>query len=124
MKKFLALVLSALLLLTVPASAETSDINNADNIADLAGEVAEEFYSSLVKAKGDYKSRQRPIVIEGAMNTETETLVRALKNPVAYRDLNYLFVAGTYKGYPIVIVRTEQGMANAAASTALYIRRT
>ena len=123
MKKFLALVLSALLLLTVPASAETSDINNADNIADLAGEVAEEFYSSLVKAKGDYKSRQRPIVIEGAMNTETETLVRALKNPVAYRDLNYLFVAGTYKGYPIVIVRTEQGMANAAASTALAIKK-
>ena len=57
------------------------------------------------------------------MNTETEILIRALKNPVAYRELNYLFVAGTYKNYPVVIVRTEIGMANAAASTALAIKK-
>ena len=42
---------------------------------------------------------------------------------MVYRELNYLFVAGTYKNYPVVIVRTEIGMANAAASTALAIKK-
>ena len=57
------------------------------------------------------------------MDIETDVLIHALKNPVAYRELNYLFVAGTYKGYPVVVARTEVGLANAAASTALAIRK-
>lgn len=123
MKKFFMLIMAALFLATVPAQAQTHPVDNADNLADVAGEATEEFYSTLPQAKGKYKSRVRPILIEGAMNTETEVLIRALKNPVAYRELNYLFVAGTYKNYPVVIVRTEQGMANAAASTALAIKK-
>ena len=116
--------MAALFLLTIPAQAQTpATINNADEVADKVGESAEKFYASLPVAKGEYKSRQRPIVIQGAMNTETEILVRALKNPVVYRDLNYLFFAGTYKGYPVVVARTEQGMANAAVSTALAIKK-
>ncbi|MBR0289480.1 MAG: 5'-methylthioadenosine/S-adenosylhomocysteine nucleosidase [Selenomonadaceae bacterium] len=125
MKKFFALLIAALLFVTTPAQAaeNIANVDNADNAADLAGATAEKFYATLPKAKGDYKSRQRPIVIEGAMNTETEVLVRALKNPVAYHDLNYLFVAGTYKNYPVVIVRTEQGLTNVAASTTLAIKK-
>lgn len=125
MKKLFALLITALLLLTAPAQAQTTTqhIDNADSLAEAAGDSTEKFYASLPVAKGNYKSRLRPILIEGAMNTETEILVRALKNPVAYRELNYLFVAGTYKNYPVVIVRTEQGMANAAASTALAIKK-
>ncbi len=126
LKKFFATICAATLFFTTAsAQAETSpqNITNADDLADAAGDSAEKFYLSLPKAKGDYKSRQRPILIEGAMNVETEILVRALKNPVTYRELNYLFVAGTYKNYPVVIVRTEQGMANAAASTALAIKK-
>ena len=124
MKKFFALIIAALLwTASTPAQAFEQHIDNADTLADAAGESAEKFFATLPKAKGDYKSRVRPILIEGAMNTETEILVRALKNPVTYRELNYLFVAGTYKNYPVVIVRTEQGMANAAASTALAIKK-
>ena len=68
-----------------------------------------------------YKSKQRPIVIEGAMNCEINEFVHALKNPVVYKILNYTYVAGTYKNYPVIVARTEQGMENSAAVTALAI---
>ena len=124
MKKFFTLIIAALFLVTAPAYAQVnSTVHNADAAADAAGASAEKFYATLPQAKGDYKSKRRPILIEGAMNAETEFLVRALKNPVAYRELNWLFVAGTYKNYPVVVARTEQGMANAAASTALAIKK-
>ena len=123
MKKFLAIIIAALFLVSTPASAETQQTGSSDTSAFALNDNIEKFYVTLPKAKGNYKSRLRPILIEGAMNTETEILVRALKNPVAYRDFNYLFVAGTYKNYPVVIARTEIGMANAAASTALAIKK-
>ena len=123
MKKFFALILAALFLLTAPAQAADSGVGLEDISADDFNTPIEKFYATLPQAHGDYKSRQRPILIEGAMNTETEILIRALKNPVAYREMNYLFVAGTYKNYPVVIVRTEIGLANAAASTALAIEK-
>ena len=115
MKKFFVLLIAALLW-TVPAQVYAVD-------EDALTARIEEFYSTLPQVKGDYKSRQRPILLEGAMNIETDVFVRALKNPVVYRELNYLFVAGTYKGYPVVVARTEQGLANAASSTALAIRK-
>ena len=123
MKKFFVGICAAFMLMTMPVSAETQQSGNSDVSAFPLNDQIEKFYSTLPKAKGDYKSRVRPILIEGAMNTETEVLIRALKNPVTYRELNYLFVAGTYKNYPVVIVRTEIGMANAAASTALAIKK-
>ena len=115
MKKFFALIIAALLLVT------TSPQTFAQDKAALTQSI-EEYYSALPKAKGKYKSRQRPILLEGAMNIETDILVKALKNPVTYRDSKYLFIAGTYKNYPVVVVRTEQGLANAATSTALAIK--
>lgn len=121
MKKFFALLIAALLFTTVPAHAE--NVDEIEILVEDAGESAEKFFATLPKAKGDYKSSRQPILIEGALNIETEVLVRALKNPVTYREMNYLFVAGTYKDYPVVIVRTEVGMANAAASTALAIKK-
>lgn len=123
MKKFLAAICAAFMLMTTPASAETQQVGNSDVSAKPLNEAIENFYATLPKAKGNYKSRVRPIVIEGAMNTETEILIRALKNPVTYREMNYMFVAGTYKDYPVVIVRTEIGLANSAASTALAIKK-
>ncbi|MBR3746980.1 MAG: 5'-methylthioadenosine/S-adenosylhomocysteine nucleosidase, partial [Selenomonadaceae bacterium] len=116
MKKFFALIISALLLVTAPAQTFAQDE------ADLTSSI-ENFYATLPQVKGKYKSRLRPILLEGAMNVEIETFVRALKNPVTYREMNYLFVAGTYKNYPVVVVRTEQGFANAAASTTLAIEK-
>ena len=122
MKKFLALICAAFMLMT-PAQAADLGVELSDVAAGEFNTPIEKFYATLSQAKGDYKSKVRPILIEGAMNTETEILIRALKNPVTYRELNYLFVAGIYKNYPVVIVRTEIGMANAAASTALAIKK-
>lgn len=123
MKKIFALILAALFFMT-PAQAQTTyTVDDEEDAMDLESAPVEKFFASLPQATGTYKSRVRPILIEGAMNTETEVLVRALKNPVAYRELNYLFVAGTYKDYPVVVARTEQGLANAAASTALAIKK-
>ena len=123
MKKFFTVLIAALLFAITPAQAEDLGVELEDISAEKYNVHIEKFYATLPKAKGEYKSRVRPILIEGAMNTETEVLIRALKNPVAYREMNYLFVAGTYKDYPVVIVRTEIGMANAAASTALAIKK-
>ena len=80
------------------------------------------FLNSLPQKKVEsYKSKQRPILIEGAMNIEIDRFVKALKNPVIYKILNYVYVAGTYKNYPVIVARTEQGMENTAAVTALAI---
>lgn len=123
MKKFFALIIVALLFATTPAQAEDLGIELTDISAKKFNDPIEKFYATLPQAKGNYKSRVRPIVIEGAMNTETEVLIRALKNPVVYREMHYMFVAGTYKNYPVVIVRTGIGMANSAAATALAITK-
>ena len=123
MKKFLATICAALMLLATPAQAQDLGVELTNISAEQFNVVIEKFYATLPQAKGNYKSKVRPIAIEGAMNTETEVLIRALKNPVVYREMNYMFVAGTYKDYPVVIVRTEIGMANAAASTALAVKK-
>lgn len=123
MKKFLLTICAALSLLATPAQAADLGVELTDISAEDFNAPIEKFYATLPQAKGNYKSRVRPIMIEGAMNTETEVLIRALKKPVVYREMNYMFVAGTYKDYPVVIVRTEIGVANAAASTALAIKK-
>lgn len=116
MKKLFALLIAALLWVTAPAQVYADD-------KDALTASIEQYYESLPQAKRDYKSRLRPILIQGAMNIETDALVRSLKKPVVYRYNNYLFVAGTYRNYPIVISRTEQGLSNAAASTILAIEK-
>ncbi len=122
MKKFFALLLT-IFFLAAPVHAQDLGVGLEDISAEKYNAAIEKFFNTLPAAKGEYKSNLRPILIEGAMNTETEILIRALKNPAAFRELNYLFVAGTYKNYPVVVVRTEIGVANAAAATALAIKK-
>ena len=65
----------------------------------------------------------RPIVCTGAMDAETLWLIHALENAETVTLGCWKCVQGELDGYPVVIVRTNQGMANAAASTALAIER-
>lgn len=127
MKKFSMLTALFLLLyvFSIPnfVSAEekiTADV--ADEQTTISASKIENYFQTLPQ-KNKYKSSQRPVMIQGAMNVEIENLVKSLKNPVAYRFSNYFYVAGTYKNYPVVIARTEQGMANAAASTVIGIEK-
>lgn len=80
-------------------------------------------YINSLPQKTNYKSKKPPILIGEALNVETELLIKSLKNPAVYRDMNYTFVAGTYKDYPVVIYRTGENQGNAAASTALAIQK-
>ena len=62
-----------------------------------------------------------PILIEGAMKSETDLLIEKLDNPKEQRIGGWRFVSGEIKGIPVVVSVTSAGMANAAAATALGI---
>lgn len=64
-----------------------------------------------------------PILIQGAMDVEVNTLVAALQDKQALTVGSWTFWQGRLAGYPVVISRTEVGMANAAAATTLAIER-
>ena len=66
-----------------------------------------------------YESAKRPLLLQGAMGIETQDMMDALTDATAYRLGQWDYVAGTYEGYPVVVSRTEQGLANTGASTAL-----
>lgn len=101
-----------------------SPIVNAETLTyEQINPQVEGYVATLPTAKKAYKNRQRPILIQGAMTAEVGNLIKALENPVVYWDMHYLFVAGTYKNYPVVVSRTGVGMENAAASTALAIKQ-
>ncbi|MGU5654515.1 5'-methylthioadenosine/S-adenosylhomocysteine nucleosidase [Aeromonas allosaccharophila] len=64
-----------------------------------------------------------PILIQGAMDVEVDTMVAALQEKQALTIGAWTFRQGTLAGYPVVISRTEVGLANAAAATTLAIER-
>lgn len=64
-----------------------------------------------------------PILIQGAMDVEVNTMVAALQEKQALTIGAWTFWQGTLAGYPVVISRTEVGLANAAAATTLAIER-
>jgi adenosylhomocysteine nucleosidase len=63
----------------------------------------------------------RPIVVQGAMPSETESLVNRLKNVSFEQVGGWKFWRGTLDGYPVIVSRTLKGVANAAAATAIAI---
>ena len=65
----------------------------------------------------------RPIVIQGAMPSETEKLASRLDNVRLDQVGGWSFWCGTVDGYPVIVSRTLKGMANAAAATAIAIER-
>ncbi|MGL4738706.1 MAG: 5'-methylthioadenosine/S-adenosylhomocysteine nucleosidase [Cellulosilyticaceae bacterium] len=67
------------------------------------------------------EATQRPLLIQGAMDVETEIMMAALENPEDITLGVWKYTKGTIDGYPVVIGRTRIGMSNAAASTVLAI---
>jgi adenosylhomocysteine nucleosidase len=65
----------------------------------------------------------RPIIIQGAMPSETENLASRLDNVTIDKVGGWNFWRGTVDGYPVIVSRTLKGMANAAAATAIAVER-
>ncbi|WMJ79329.1 5'-methylthioadenosine/S-adenosylhomocysteine nucleosidase [Clostridium sp. MB40-C1] len=69
------------------------------------------------------KEAVRPIVIQGAMDVETQSLVKQLQNAEKVTYGGWTFWKGTIDKFPVVVAKTEIGMTNAAASTLLAIEK-
>lgn len=63
----------------------------------------------------------QPIIIQGAMDVETEKFVSELDNMEEITISGWDFYKGTINDYPVVVSRTEIGMTNAAVATTLGI---
>lgn len=63
----------------------------------------------------------QPIVIQGALPIETESLASKLDNTTSETIGGWKFWKGTYQGYPVIISKTRMGMSNSAAATAIAI---
>lgn len=82
----------------------------------------------LVQGKGDIMDRynfttQSAILIQGAMESETEYLISRLEDAACTVLGNYKFYTGFLgrNQEPVIISRTFQGMVNAAAATSLAL---
>ena len=64
-----------------------------------------------------FTEASRPILIEGAMECETDVLIEKLQNPQEQRIGGWRFISGNYDGIPLVVSVTSIGMTNAAAAT-------
>ncbi|GAA0742712.1 5'-methylthioadenosine/S-adenosylhomocysteine nucleosidase [Clostridium oceanicum] len=74
-------------------------------------------------SKSKTEESSKPIVIQGAMDVETENLVKQLKNVEEIKYRGWKFWKGTIDEFPVVVSKTEIGMTNAAVSTLLAIEK-
>lgn len=64
-----------------------------------------------------------PILVQGAMDIETNRLAGELNNRREITVGSWTFWQGEIDGYPVIVSRTEIGLANAAAATTVAIER-
>lgn len=76
---------------------------------------------SNMKIYNELSKENKPILIQGAMESEICHLSSHLENPRKEERFGYSFYIGSYKKHTIIIQKTLQGMTNAAASTMLAI---
>ena len=74
-------------------------------------------------AKASPAPLPRPVIVQGAMDSEMRKLAGALDHPVEEHAGGWTFWAGTLDGYPVVVSKTMKGMENAAAATTLGAER-
>jgi adenosylhomocysteine nucleosidase len=65
----------------------------------------------------------RPIVVQGAMDSEVATLAAALEGATAIQVAGWTFWTGSIAGHPVVVSKTRRGTTNASAATALAVER-
>lgn len=82
---------------------------------------AKEVKAESIEAVQLVEAVRRPLLIQGAMDVETEIMMAALEDKEDITLGAWKYTKGTLEGYPVVISRTRIGMTNAAASTVLAI---
>lgn len=82
---------------------------------------AKEIKAESIEAIQLVEAVRRPLLIQGAMDVETEIMMAVLENKEDVTLGAWKYTKGTLDGYPVVISRTRIGMTNAAASTVLAI---
>ncbi len=65
----------------------------------------------------------RPLVVQGAMQIEVETLATRLEQATVDRVGEWTFWRGTVDGYPVIVSKTLKGMSNAAAATVIAVQK-
>src|SRR5258708_12178448 len=65
----------------------------------------------------------RPVVVQGAMRSETEKLISRLDNATVERVGGWTFWRGTVAGYPVIVSKTLKGVSNSAAATVIAVER-
>ena len=73
----------------------------------------------LLDREGKAYQGARPLLVQGAMKVETSHIVEQLDDLAEYRLGEWYFASGIYRGVPLAVSRTQWGLANAAATTAL-----
>ncbi len=68
-----------------------------------------------------YDSTIRPIVLQGAMNVETDIFISALNESHDITIGHWRYILGKIDDYPVIVSVTRCGVANASVSTALAI---
>ena len=63
------------------------------------------------------------ILVQGAMDIETEYLIKALSNPVKEQIASWTFWKGEIGNKTVIISRTEIGITNASAATTIGIMK-
>ena len=72
---------------------------------------------------GCARDQRRPVLVEGAMPSEVETLAGRLDGAAMETAGGWTCWRGSTDGYPVVVCKTGKGGANTAAATAVAIER-
>jgi adenosylhomocysteine nucleosidase len=68
-------------------------------------------------------SGPRPLLVQGAMTIEVQQLASRVEHATEEHVGGWVFWRGTIDGYPVVVQKTQKGVANAAAGTAIAIQK-
>ena len=69
------------------------------------------------------EATQRPILIEGPMPIEAEKFAQRIKKVKVEKSGTFVFYKGKIDNYPVIVAKTDKGMENTAAATAIAIEK-